>query len=177
MHTITLNTYHMQNLLIRGKMLQLELKVSEWSFLYCFLESLTKTTKLKSDCHFRSIWEKIFLWYNQWIRFSPTVFPVQYLLPTFSHCYVFFINSISFLKRYSPTSFINHCTEGISIIKGFSSSNVLVAASCVLWMNSRPEGDVAIFAGASVWKLNRSQLLKKFVTYLFPSLYTCGSKI
>lgn len=90
-----------------------------------------------------------------------------------------FINSISFLKRIRVQcmSFTNHCTEGISITKGFSLSNMLVAASCMLWMNGRPEGDVAIFAGASVWKLNISQLLKKFVTYLFLSLYTCGSKI
>lgn len=95
------------------------------------------------------------------------------------HLVFFFINSISFLKRIRVQcmSFTNHCTEGISVTKGFSLSNMLVAASCMLWMNGRPEGDVAIFAGASVWKLNTSQLLKKFVTCLFLSLYTCGSKI
>lgn len=107
---------------------------------------------------------------------SSTIFIAYFWSLLHFVCFFYQFNFLLKKLRVQCMSFTNHCTEGISITKGFSLSNMLVAASCMLWMNGRPEGDVAIFAGASVWKLNTSRLLEEFVTYLFLSLYTCGSK-
>lgn len=108
---------------------------------------------------------------------SSTIFIAYFWSLLHFVCFFYQFNFLLKKLRVQCMSFTNHCTEGISITKGFSLSNMLVAASCMLWMNGRPEGEVAIFAGASVWKLNTSRLLEEFVTYLFLSLYTCGSKI